>query len=147
MQSFKRTIGCGLVTKELLGKQICLNGWVNKRRDHGGLLFIDLRDRTGLMQLVINPEFNAEVHTKAHSLRSEYVIAVRGTVVDRMPETINKELATGAWELQVTELQILNPAKPLPFSLEEAHTVEEELRLKYRYLDLRRPDMREHLVA
>lgn len=146
MQSFKRTIGCGLVTKELLGKQICLNGWVNKRRDHGGLIFIDLRDRTGIMQLVINPEINPEVHTKAHSLRSEYVVAVRGTVVDRTPETINKELATGKWELQITELQILNPAKSLPFTLEEAHTVEEELRLKYRYLDLRRPDMREHFV-
>lgn len=146
MQSFKRTIGCGLVNKELLGKQICLNGWVNKRRDHGGLIFIDLRDRTGLMQLVINPEFNTEVHTKAHSLRSEYVIAVRGTVVDRTPETINPELATGAWELQITDLQILNPAKTLPFSLEEAHTVEEELRLKYRYIDLRRPEMRERFV-
>jgi aspartyl-tRNA synthetase len=146
MQSFKRTTGCGLVNKELLGKQICLMGWVNKRRDHGGLIFIDLRDRTGIMQLVFNPAFNDTVHAKAHNLRSEYVIAISGTVVDRTPETINKELSTGAWELQVTELHILNPAKSLPFTLEEAHTVEEELRLKYRYLDLRRPTMREHFV-
>ena len=129
---FERTTGCGLVTDTFLGKSICLNGWVHKRRDHGGLIFIDLRDRSGLMQIVFNPDFSKDVHAQAHHLRSEYVIAVCGTVVDRTPETINEELPTGKWELQVDQLHILNAAKALPFSLEEAHAVDEELRLKYR---------------
>jgi len=140
----ERTVGCGQVTKEHLNKKICLTGWVNKRRDHGGLIFIDLRDRTGLMQLVFNPDFNKEIHKMAHSLRSEYVIGVCGTVVERTPETVNQELATGELELQVEDLVILNAAKTLPFSLEEAENVDEELRLKYRYLDLRRPAMRKN---
>src|SRR5207249_1690114 len=111
------------------------------RRDHGKLIFIDLRDRSGIMQLVFNPEFDMHTHTQAHHLRAEYVIAVSGKVVERAASTINKELPTGHWELQVISLEILSAAKTLPFSLEEAENVEEELRLKYRYLDLRRPDM------
>src|SRR5579885_1414400 len=141
MQFFERTAPCGLVDAKLLGKSITLAGWVNKRRDHGGLIFIDLRDRTGIMQLVFNPAFSAQAHELAHQLRSEYVICVAGTVVDRAPSTINAALSTGKWELQVTQLTILSKAKTLPFTLEEAEGVDEELRLKYRYLDLRRPEM------
>ncbi|MFI5333107.1 MAG: aspartate--tRNA ligase [Candidatus Babeliales bacterium] len=146
MQSFERTIACGLVSAHHLGKTIHLAGWVNKRRDHGGLIFIDLRDRTGIMQLVFNPAFNGDAHTHAHALRSEYVIAVTGIVVERTPVTVNPDLATGKWELQVTNLTILNKAKTLPFSLEDADNVDEELRLKYRYLDLRRPQMHAKLA-
>lgn len=141
MQEIKRTTGCGQVNAEHANHTICLAGWVHRRRDHGGLIFIDLRDRTGLMQLVFNEKIGADAHKLAHDLRSEYVIAVCGKVVERTPETVNKELSTGKWELQVTQLQILNKAKALPFSLETAHEVDEELRLKYRYLDLRRPEM------
>lgn len=142
MQSTQRTIGCGLVGSDLLSKKICLFGWVHRRRDHGGLIFIDLRDRSGLMQLVFNPDFSKSAHDTAHQLRSEYVIAVCGTVVERTPETVNNELPTGKYELQVDTLEVLNKAKAIPFMLDEAAQVDEELRLKYRYLDLRRPAMR-----
>ena len=146
MQSFKRTTGCGLVNAQYLDKTIHLCGWVAKRRDHGGLIFVDLRDRSGLMQIVFNPAFSKEALEQAHTLRSEFVIAVTGTVVHRPEQTVNQELPTGAWELQVHELTILNKAKTLPFMLEEADQVDEELRLKYRYLDLRRPEMRDKFV-
>lgn len=141
MQISERTTGCGLVNEQYLNKQICLSGWVHRRRDHGGLIFIDLRDRSGLMQLVCNPEFSKEVHEIAHKVRSEYVITVCGRVVERAPETINKELSTGKWELHVEKIAILNSAKALPFSIEGTDVIDEELRLKYRYLDLRRPEM------
>ncbi len=146
MQFFERTVACGLVKSEHLNATIQLAGWVNKRRDHGGLIFIDLRDRTGLMQLVFNPAFSKQAHELAHQLRSEYVIAVSGVIVNRAPATINPTLATGALEMQVQQLHILNKAKTLPFTLEEAATVDEELRLKYRYLDLRRPEMHAKLA-
>ena len=133
----------GLVTQDLLHKDICLSGWVARRRDHGGLIFIDLRDRSGLMQLVFNPAFSKDAHLLAHQLRSEYVIEVCGKVVNRSPETINKELPTGSLELQVDSLTILNKAKTLPFALDEADKVDEELRLKYRYLDIRRHEVQE----
>ncbi len=142
MQSIQRTTGCGLITAEFLDKKICLVGWVNRRRDHGGLIFVDLRDRSGLMQIVFNPDYSKEAHEQAHQLRSEYVIAVCGTVVERTAETINTDLPTGKYELQVTSLDVLNKAKTLPFMLDEADKVDEELRLTYRYLDLRRPAMR-----
>lgn len=146
MQSYERTLGCGLVTKELLGKIIHVVGWVSRRRDHGGLIFIDLRDRSGILQLVFNSEFDQKAHQEAHSLRAEYVIAVTGEVVNRASGTVNKELSTGEVELQVTSLQILSRAKALPFALEDADNVDEELRLKYRYLDLRRPAMKQKLA-
>ena len=141
MQFFERTTRCGLVNEEHLGKQLSLSGWVHKRRDHGNLIFIDLRDRSGLMQLVFNPEFSHTVHEAAHALRPEYVISVVGSVVERAAETINQELATGRWELQVHELRIESRAGQLPFAIDQAGQVDEELRLKYRYLDLRRPEM------
>lgn len=140
-----RTTGCGQVTGQYLDKVVHLCGWVHKRRDHGGLIFIDLRDRTGIMQLVFNPEVDAQVHALGHSLRSEYVIEVSGTVIARDAATINEKLATGKWELQVTTLTVLNSAKALPFQLDEADNVEEDLRLKYRYLDLRRPAMHDRM--
>lgn len=109
MQKFyKRTTGCGLIDETFLNKTIDLSGWVNSRRDHGGLIFVDLRDRSGFMQLVFNPEFSASAHELAHSLRDEYVIAISGNVVERSPETVNKDLKTGKWELHVTSLTILN---------------------------------------
>jgi aspartyl-tRNA synthetase len=141
MQFFERTTRCGLVNEEHLGKQLSLSGWVHKRRDHGNLVFIDLRDRSGLMQLVFNPEFSHTVHEAAHALRPEYVISVVGTVVERAAETVNQDLATGRWELQVHELRIESRAGQLPFAIDQAGEVDEELRLKYRYLDLRRPEM------
>lgn len=138
---FKRSIGCGLVDSSFLEQTISLCGWVHRRRDHGGLIFIDLRDRFGLMQLVFNPDFSQETHKAAHALRNEYVICATGKVVKRDAATVNADLATGAYELQVHALEILNTAKTLPFTLEEAANVDEELRLKYRYIDLRRPEM------
>jgi aspartyl-tRNA synthetase len=146
MQRSGRTVGCGEVTQSLLNKRIKLAGWVNRRRDHGGLIFIDMRDRSGIMQLVFNPDFDKAVHDLAHQLRSEDVIEVEGKVVNRSPETVNRELATGAFELQVDTLVILNKAKGLPFTLEEAEQVDEELRLKYRYLDLRRDVMQQRFA-
>ncbi len=97
MQSVQRTTGCGLITADFLSKPICLVGWVHRRRDHGGLIFIDLRDRSGFMQLVFNPEFSKEAHNLAHQLRSEFVIAVCGTVVERTPETVNQDMPTGKY--------------------------------------------------
>jgi aspartyl-tRNA synthetase len=141
MQAFERSCPCGLVGKDQCGTEITLAGWVHRRRDHGNLIFVDLRDRTGMMQLVFSPDEEAGAHKQAHNLRSEYVIAVRGTVVERSPETVNTNMSTGAYELNVLELLVLNKAKNLPFMLDEAHAVDEELRLTYRYLDLRRPSM------
>lgn len=145
MQSFKRTTGCGLVDEKFLQSSVDLCGWVNKRRDHGGLIFIDLRDRSGLVQLVFNPEISQEAHKLAHTLRSEDVISIEGNVVKRTESTINKDLSTGYIEIFVTNLKILNKvSRNLPFNLDEADKVDEELRLKYRYLDLRREDVRKN---
>lgn len=143
MQRSGRTVECGKVEQSLLGKEITLAGWVHRRRDHGGLIFIDLRDRSGIMQLVFNPDFNKESHDLAHTLRSEDVIQVTGNVIARSEQTINKDLPTGTLELQVERLVILNKSKALPFMLEDADLVDEELRLKYRYIDLRRKEMQD----
>ncbi len=145
MKFFERTCFCGEITGQYLNKSVTLVGWVDKRRDHGGLIFVDLRDRSGIVQLVFSKEFSEDSFESAHSLRSEYVISIKGTVVHRKPGTINEELPTGAFEVQAYELTILNKAKALPFAPSEAEHVEEELRLKYRYLDLRRPLMTERL--
>lgn len=147
MRQFERTVPCGLVDHTLLGQTIHLSGWVHRRRDHGNLIFIDLRDRTGIMQLVFNPELSAETHKKAHALRSEFVISVTGKVVERSGETVNKDIPTGRYEMQVSELVVENKAKTLPFSIEDQNVqVDEELRLKYRYLDLRRPVMQQRFA-
>jgi aspartyl-tRNA synthetase len=141
MKSFERTSGCGFVNKDFLNKEITLVGWVNKRRDHGNLIFIDLRDRSGLVQVVFNPEISKEAHDIAHHLRSEFVISVSGQVILRSTNTINKDIPTGDFEIQANKITIFSKSKTLPFSLEEGDCVDEELRLKYRYLDLRRPEM------
>jgi aspartyl-tRNA synthetase len=108
MKQFERTLGCGAITQEWLGKTVQLLGWVNRRRDHGGLIFIDLRDRSGYMQIVFNADFSVQAHELAHSLRSEFVVAITGKVAQRAPGTINNQLATGQWELQAHELTILS---------------------------------------
>lgn len=146
MSCFERTIGCGQINQELVNTTITLAGWVHKRRDHGGLIFIVLRDRSGMMQIVFNRDVNAHAHDIAQMLRSEYVISVTGKVVTRPNETINLDMPTGQLELHVNQLTVLNKAKTLPFNLEEADNVDEELRLKYRYLDLRRTAM-QHNIA
>ena len=134
-------ISCGSVSEKLLGTKVKLSGWVNKRRDHGGLVFVDLRDRSGIVQLVLNPDVSKEVHEIAHALRPEFVVEVEGEVVARSKETINSNIPTGKIEIKVEKVKILNKAKTLPFMLDEAKNVEEELRLKYRYLDIRRPEI------
>src|SRR5258705_552592 len=116
-------------------------GWAYRRRDHGGLVFVDLRDREGLTQCVFNPGAGGGAHAKAESVRAEFVLAVRGTVGARPAGTENPRLATGAVEVQVTEIRILNESRPLPFQLEDDADIDETLRLKYRYLDLRQPHM------
>lgn len=136
----KRSMYAGRVRKEHVGQEITLKGWVGRRRDLGGLIFIDLRDREGIMQLVINPEsVEAEVMAKAESLRSEFVIEVTGMVVER--EQANDNIPTGAVELQVTSLTVLNMAKTTPFEIKDGIEASDDTRLRYRYLDLRRPEM------
>ncbi len=141
----QRTIYCGLVNEQYKNQTITLFGWVHRRRDHGGLIFVDLRDREGIMQIVFSSDFNKLAHELSHTLRSEFVIAVTGKVVERAPNLVNKNLATGMYELQVEDLEILNKSTALPFILDEAHDVEEETRLTYRYLDLRRTEMYRNL--
>ena len=137
----KRTHMCGALRASDSGSNVVLMGWVNRRRDLGNLIFIDLRDRTGITQVVITADAGAELHKKAETLRSEYVVAVLGHVKLRDPGTINKNIATGEIEVVADELRILNDCRPLPFSPVESDVVNEEVRLKYRYLDLRRPEM------
>ncbi len=132
---------CGTLTKKNVGETVVLNGWVQGWRDFGGILFIDLRDRSGIVQIVFNPEFSADALAVASRARNEYVLAIKGEVVDRDPETYNPNLATGEIEVRVQEVEIVNAAKTPPFPIEDGVEVDEALRLRYRYLDLRRPEM------
>jgi len=141
-----RTHYCGELRREHVGQEVTLSGWVNRRRDHGSLIFIDLRDRDGITQTVFNPEVSPAAHSIASELRNEYVIKVKGNVALRPPGTENKNLATGDVELIAEELEILNRAKTPPFYINEDVEVEEPLRLKYRYLDLRRERMQRNMV-
>jgi len=142
----KRTIYCGRLRPEHIGQEVVLCGWVHRRRDHGGLVFIDLRDREGLAQVVINPEGSVEAHAKAEALRVEFVLSVRGTVRRRPEGTVNPNLPTGEVEVAAVSLAVLNESKPVPFSLEDDTDVAESVRLKYRYLDLRRPSVQSNFL-
>jgi aspartyl-tRNA synthetase len=143
---WKRSHYCGAITAADIGSEVMLMGWAHRRRDHGGLIFIDLRDREGLAQIVFDPEVNSGTHAKAEAVRSEYVLAVKGKVIPRPTGTVNPNLKTGEVEVVVSECKILNPAKALPFTLDEYVDVAENIRLKYRYLDLRRPQLQENMI-
>ena len=141
MGTFRRTHSCNDLTAADIGKEIILMGWVLRRRDHGGVIFIDLRDRHGITQIVFNPEVNPEVHEKAHQVRSEWVLAIRGKVEARLDGMANKKLDTGEIEVFIDELRILNTSDTPPFPLDEESEVSDNIRLQYRYMDLRRPEM------
>ena len=146
MGALRRTHTCNDLGPDFLDRETILMGWVLRRRDHGGVIFIDLRDRWGITQIVFNPEIHEAVHAKAHQLRSEWVIAVRGTVARRPAAMENHKLKTGAIEVLVHELRILNTSETPPFPLDEDIEVSDTLRLQYRYLDLRRPEIANNLV-
>ena len=146
MSNLKRNHYCGTLVKADNEKEVVLCGWVAKRRDHGGLIFIDLRDRSGIVQVVVDPDHSGEDFAKAEAIRSEYVIKVHGVVRLRSEETINPNLATGEVEVVAKELEVLNSAKTPPFYIQDGIDVDENLRLKYRYLDLRRPEMQRNLM-
>ena len=146
MKGMKRTHTCGEIRSGDIGKEVTLMGWISKRRDHGGVIFVDLRDRCGITQAVFNPQYEAEVHKKADALRPEFVIAARGEVRARPEGMANPKLETGVIEVFCHELRILNRSKPIPFAIEDNVQVGEDLRLKYRYLDLRRPEMQRNLM-
>lgn len=148
MFDFRRTHNCGGLKKEHIGSSVTLSGWVHRRRDHGGLIFIDLRDRYGLTQLVFDPVKNPQAHEIAEKLRSEWVISIKGEVISRAEGMSNAKLPTGEIEVIVKEMDILSKAKTPPFSIcDEMIEVNEELRLKYRYLDMRRGDIAKKLIT
>lgn len=146
MAGMHRSCGCGRVTEKDCGKELTLAGWVNTRRDHGGLIFIDLRDRSGIVQVVMSPQYGEDAFHKAEDVRSEYVLAIRGIVRERSPETVNPKMQTGKIEVVVSEMRVLNKAKTPPFYVEDGIDVDETVRLKYRYIDLRRPEMQRNLI-
>ena len=141
-----KTNSCGELTRNNVGQKVTLAGWVHRRRDHGGLVFIDLRDREGLVQVVFNPEVSKEGREVATKLRHEYVVKVSGEVAKRPPGTENPKLATGEVEVIAEDAEILNPSRTPPFDVSEDVEVDENLRLKYRYLDLRRERMRDNMI-
>ena len=136
---WKRTHTCSALTAADIGQSVLLMGWVQFRRDHGGLIFIDLRDRNGLTQVVFSPDVSADAHARAHALRSEYVLAIQGQVRARPEGMANSNLPTGEIEVYVTDWKLLNTSQTPPFPIEDRVDASESLRLKYRYLDLRRP--------
>ena len=142
----RRTHHCNELCGDDFGKEVVLMGWVQRRRDHGGVIFVDLRDREGITQVVFNPKENKEVHEKAHAIRNEYVIGVCGNVDKRPDGMTNSNLKTGEIEILVTDLKILNPAKTPPFLIEDTVDVSETIRLKYRHFDLRRPQLQRNII-
>jgi aspartyl-tRNA synthetase len=146
MGTLVRTHHCNALAKPNVGERVTLMGWVLRRRDHGGVIFVDLRDRWGITQVVFNPEVASATHAKAHQIRSEWVLAVQGTVAARPDDMANPKLVTGEIEVLVDELRILNASETPPFPLDEDVEVSDNLRLQYRYLDLRRPEMAANLV-
>ena len=146
MTGLKRSHYCGQVDESLLGQEVVIMGWVQHRRDHGGLVFIDMRDRTGLLQTVFNPQEDEVTHQKSHDVRSEYVLALRGVVRRRPDDMVNHNLSTGAVEVFIRELRVLNVAQTPPFQVEDHVDVNETARLKYRYIDLRRPKVMNNFI-
>lgn len=146
MQGWKRSCACSALGLEQAGQEVILTGWVSRRRDHGGLIFVDLRDRSGIVQIVFTPDMADNAFAKAETLRGEFVIAVKGKVLSRPEGTINPNIATGEIEVYCSELRILNSAKTPPFYIADDIDVDENIRLKYRYLDLRRPEMQRNLM-
>ncbi len=144
--SWKRSDYCGQLTAKDIGREVILMGWALRRRDHGGLIFIDLRDREGIAQIVFDPEVNDVAHQVAEGVRSEFVLAIKGKVIPRPEGTVNPNMKTGEVEIQVLECKLLNRSKPLPFMLDEHSEVNENIRLKYRYLDMRRPQLAQNLI-
>ena len=142
----RRTHHCWELGAADVDKEVVLMGWVHRRRDHGGVIFIDLRDREGITQVVFNPTVDKKIHAKAHAIRNEYVLAVRGKVENRPDDMINAKLKTGEIEVRATELKILNTAKTPPFLIEDEIDASETIRLKYRHLDLRRSEMQKNLM-
>jgi aspartyl-tRNA synthetase len=142
----KRSIGCGRLSLDDLDKEVCVAGWVNVRRDLGGLIFLELRDRSGRLQLVADPNKNKDVHEKFVTLRNEFVIIARGKITRRPEGTEKPDQPTGMIELYPDDMELLNTSRPLPFQLELGQQVDESLRLKYRYLDLRRREMQRNLI-
>ncbi|MGH7898263.1 MAG: aspartate--tRNA ligase, partial [Candidatus Binatia bacterium] len=141
-----RTHTCGELRVSHTGREVTVMGWVQARRDHGGLIFVDLRDRSGVLQLVFNPERGRGAHARAGEVRAEYVLAVRGEVAPRPAETLNANLPTGEIEVLVREIKVLNATRPVPFPIDDSTDVAETARLRYRYLDLRRPKMQSNLI-
>ena len=144
--SMKRTHHCWELTAKDVGKEVVLMGWVQRRRDHGGVIFVDLRDREGITQVVFNPEVDKTVHEKAHVIRNEFVLAARGTVVPRPEGMVNPKLKTGEIDVLASELKILNHANTPPFVLEEKTQISDNIRLRYRYLDMRCPELKNSLI-
>ena len=142
----RRTHHCWELDASDVDKEVVLMGWVHRRRDHGGVIFVDLRDREGITQVVFNPAVDPEIHARAHAIRSEYVLAVRGKVENRPEDMINPKLKTGEIEVTVTEFKLLNEAKTPPFLIEDDIDASETTRLRYRHLDLRRPAMQRNLI-
>jgi aspartyl-tRNA synthetase len=142
----RRSHGCGAVGTDLVGRPVVVAGWVQRRRDHGGVVFVDLRDRSGLVQVVLRPDASPQAHARADALRAEWVIAARGRVQRRSEDTVNPHLATGEVEIVAEELRVLNSATPPPFSIEEDSGVEESVRLRHRIHDLRRPPLQRNLA-
>ena len=146
MKGLHRTHSCGTISAEQVGQEVVLFGWVERRRDHGGLIFIDLRDRSGVVQIVASPDHNMESFHKAEDVRNEFVLCVRGKITERDADAVNPNLPTGQFEMYCEELRVLNSSKTPPFYIQDDVDVDENIRLKYRYLDLRRPEMQRNLI-
>ena len=145
MGSWKKTNSCGDLRENDIGKEVILMGWAQSRRDHGGLIFIDLRDREGISQIVFDPKDSAEAHKKAHIIKNEYVLAAKGKVVHRLAGSKNPNMSTGEIEIRVNQVKILNTSDTLPFNIDDKIEINDNLRLKYRYLDLRQLKMQNNL--
>lgn len=146
MKGLSRSHSCGCIDASLVGQEVVLCGWVERRRDHGGLIFIDLRDRSGVVQVVASPDKDVESFHKAEDVRNEYVLCIRGTVTKRDADTVNANMTTGEYEIYCEEMRVLNTSKTPPFYIEDGIDVDENIRLTYRYLDLRRPEMQKSLI-